>query len=211
MSCLTQFGTLNLTHHRDIGVWTRMVIKFSERVSFVDERTDKFLTILAQLGGYCSAEQSQAIGLAASPSETLRRLNGLEQAGFLRRVADYPVVYQVTKSVTRLVGTDMSARRPHIAPSIRWRLAAVSFYVEAKGWPAEFIFHHEDKLAAFDNLGCPRKLLPHRGGQPYLWEDFVLDLHDGAVRRHRGPPTLECTSTTESIRKPLRSLPLPSE
>jgi len=191
MSCLTQFGTLNLTHHYcDIGVWTRMVIKFSERVSFVDERTDKFLTVLAQLGGYCTAEQAQAMGLAASPSETLRRLNGLEQAGFLRRVADYPVVYQVTKSVTRLVGTDMSARRPHVAPSIRWRLAAVSFYVEAKDWPAEFIFHHEDKLAAFDKLDCPRKLLPHRGGQPYLWEDFVLDLHDGALcvaivdRRH---------------------------
>jgi hypothetical protein len=191
MSCLTQFGTLNLTHHYcDIGVWTRMVIKFSERVSFVDERTDKFLTVLAQLGGYCTAEQAQAMGLAASPSETLRRVNGLEQAGFLRRVADYPVVYQVTKSVTRLVGTDMSARRPHVAPSIRWRLAVVSFYVEAKGWPAEFIFHHEDKLAAFDKLDCPRKLLPHRGGQPYLWEDLILDLHDGALcvaivdRRH---------------------------
>ncbi len=191
MSCLSQFATVNLIHHYcDIGVWTRMVIKFSERVSFVDERTDKFLTVLAQLGGYCTAEQAQTMGLANSPSETLRRLNGLEQAGFLRRVAAYPVVYQITKSVVRLVGTDMSARRPHATPSIRWRLAAISFYVEARSWPAEFIFHHDDKLAAFDKLDCPRKLLPHRGGQPYLWEDFVLDLNDGALcvaivdRRH---------------------------
>ena len=182
MSCLTQFGTLNLTHHYcDIGVWTRMVIKFSERVSFIDERTDKFLSVLAQLGGYCTGEQAQAMGLANSPSQALSRLNGLEQAGFLRRVGEYPVVYQITKSVVRLVGTDMSARRPHMTPSIRWRMAAVSFYVEAKSWPAEFILHHEDKLAAFDKLDCPRKLLPQRGGQPYLWEDFVLDLHDGAL------------------------------
>jgi hypothetical protein len=62
--------------------------------------------------------------------------------------------------------------------------------VDAKSWPAEFIFLHNDKLAAFDKLDCPRKLLPHRGGQPYLWEDFVLDLNDGALsivivdRRH---------------------------
>ncbi len=158
-----------------------MVIKFSERVSFIDERTDKFLTIVAQLGGYCTAEQAQAIGLANSPSQALSRLNGLEQAGFLRRVGEYPVVYQITKSVVRLVGTDMSARRPHAAPSVRWRLAAVSFYVEATSWPADFIFQHDQKLAAFDKLDCPRKLLPHRGGQPYLWEDFVLDLHDGAL------------------------------
>ena len=182
MSCLTQFGTLNLIHHYyDIGVWTRMVIKFSERVSYLDERTDRFLTILAQLGGYCSAEQAQAMALANSPSQTLARLNGLEQAGFLRRVAEYPVVYQITKSVVRLVGTDMSARRPHAIQSIRWRLATVSFYLEAKRWPAEFVFHHDQKLAAFDKLDCPRKLLPHRGGRPYLWEDFVLDLHDGAL------------------------------
>ena len=127
------------------------------------------------------AEQAQAMALANSPSQTLARLNGLEQAGFLRRVAEYPVVYQITKSVVRLVGTDMSARRSHVIQSIRWRLATVSFYLEARSWPAEFIFHHDQKLAAFDKLDCPRKLLPHRSGRPYLWEDFVLDLHDGAL------------------------------
>lgn len=182
MSCLTQFGTLNLIHHYcDIGVWTSMAIKFSERVAYVDERTDSFLTTLAQLGGYCTAEQAQAMGLAKSPSHTLSRLNGLEQTGFLRRVAVYPVVYQITKSVVRLVGPDMSARRPHRVPSVRWRLSAVSFYLDARQWPAEFIFPHEKKVAAFEKLGCPRHLLPHRGGQPYLWEDLLVDPHDGGL------------------------------
>ncbi len=182
MSCLLQFGTTNLIHHYcDIGVWTRMAIRFSERIAFVDGRTEKFLTTLAQLGGYCTVEQAQALELAKSPSQTLSQLNGLERAGFLRRVGEYPVVYQITKSVVRLVGTDMSARRSHSTPSIRWRLAGVSFYVEAKEWPAESVFNHDDKLAAFDKLDCPRELLPHRGGRPYLWEDFVLDLHDGAL------------------------------
>src|SRR6516165_4648189 len=85
MSCLTQFGTVNLIHHYcDIGVWTRMAIKFSERVAFVDDRTDGFLTTLAHLGGYCTAEQAQEMGLAKSPSQVQMLLNGLERAGFLR-------------------------------------------------------------------------------------------------------------------------------
>src|SRR5205814_997899 len=87
----------------------------------------------------------------------------------------------ITKSVVRLVGTDMSARRAHAIQNVRWRLATVSFYLEAKKWPADFIFQHDEKLAAFDKLGCPRQLLPQRGGQPYLWEDLVLDLNDGAL------------------------------
>jgi len=37
-----------------------MAIRFSERVAFVDDRTDKFLTTLARLGGYCTVEQAQA-------------------------------------------------------------------------------------------------------------------------------------------------------
>jgi hypothetical protein len=182
MSCLTQFGTLNFIHHYcDIGVWTRMAIKFSERVAFVDDRTDKFLTTLAHLGGYCTAEQAQEMGLAKSPSQAQMLLNGLERAGFLRRVVQYPVVYQVTKSVVRLVGTDTSARRRHSIETVRWRLAAVSFYIEAKKWPADFIFGHEAKIAALARIGCPRKLLPHRGGQPYLFEDFVVKPCDGGV------------------------------
>src|SRR5205807_2009089 len=70
MSCLTQSATVNLIHHYcDIGVWTRMAIRFSERVAFVDDRTDKFLTTLARLGGYCTVEQAQAMGLASSASQ----------------------------------------------------------------------------------------------------------------------------------------------
>ena len=51
-------------HYCDIGVWTRMAIRFFERVAFVDDRTGKFLTRVAQLGGYCTVEQAQAMGLA---------------------------------------------------------------------------------------------------------------------------------------------------
>src|SRR5207302_4364827 len=105
MSCLPQSAIVSLIHHYcDIGVWTRMAIKFSERVAFVDDRTDKFLTTVAELGGYCTVEQAQAMGLANSPSHTLTQLGGLERAGFLRKVVEYPLVYQVTKSVMRLVG-----------------------------------------------------------------------------------------------------------
>jgi hypothetical protein len=182
MSCLSQFGTVNLIHHYcDIGVWTRMAIKFSERVAFVDDRTDKFLTTVAQLGGYCTVEQAQAMGLAQSASQAQAQLNGLERAGFLRRVVQYPVVYQITKSVVRLVGTDMSARRQHAIETVRWRVAAVSFYLEARKWPAEFMFEHEEKVAALTGIGCLRQLLPHRGDRPYLWEDFVVDSGEGGL------------------------------
>jgi hypothetical protein len=182
MSCLSQFSTVNLIHHHcDIGVWTRMAIRFSERVAFVDDRTDKFLTTLAHLGGYCTVEQAQALGLAKSQSQAQAQLSGLERAGFLRRVVQYPLVYQTTKSVVRLVGTDTSSRRRHVIDTVRWRLAAVSFYLEAKKWPADFIFEHHEKVVTLDRIGCPQQLLPHRGGQPYLWEDFVLDVSDGGL------------------------------
>ena len=182
MSFHTQFGTLNFIHHDcDIGVWTRMAIKFSERIASVDDRTDKFLTTLAHLGGYCTAEQAQAMGLAASASHVQARLNGLERAGFLRRVAPYPAVYQVTKSVMRLVGTDLSARRRHPVETVRWRLAAVSFYLDAKSWPADFVFGHEEKISALEKIGCHRQLLPQRGGNPYLCEDFVVRPGDSGL------------------------------
>lgn len=182
MFCRTQFGTLILIHqYCDIGVWTRMVIKYSKRVTFVDDRADKFLTKVAHLGGYCTVDQAQAMGLANSVSHAQTQLSGLERAGFLRRVADYPVVYQVTKSVMRLIGTDMSARRPHVVETVRWRLAAASFYVDTQTWPADFVFEHGDKIAAFGNIGCDRQLLPQRCGQPYLWDEFVLPVRDGSL------------------------------
>jgi hypothetical protein len=182
MSCLTQSATVNLIHHYcDIGVWTRMAIRFSERVAFVDDRTDKFLTTLARLGGYCTVEQAQAMGLASSASQVQALLNGLERAGFLRRVAEYPLVYQVTKSVVRLIGTDLWARRQRAIETVRWRLAVVGFYLEARQWPADFFFQHEEKIAALAKVGCSRQLLPQRGGLPYLADELVMDAHDGGL------------------------------
>lgn len=182
MFCLTQSVTVNLIHpYCDVGVWTRMTIRFSERVAFVDDGTDRFLTTLARLGGYCAVEQAQGLGLAKSLSQAQAQLNGLDRAGFLRRVAEYPLIYQTTKSALRLVGRDSRARRPHRIQEVRWRLAAVSFYLEAKEWPADFVLQHDNKIAALANIGCSPQLLPQRGGQPYLWEEFVLDAHDGGV------------------------------
>jgi hypothetical protein len=182
MSCLTQSATVSLIHHYcDIGVWTRMAIRFSERVAFVDDRTDGFLTTLARLGGYCTIEQAQEMELANSPSQAQALLNGLERSGFLRRVAEYPAVYQVTKSVVRLIGTDMWARRTRAIETVRWRLAVVSFYLEARKWPADFFFQHDEKIAAMAKIGCSRQLLPHRGGLPYLADELVLDTHDGGL------------------------------
>ena len=182
MSCLTQSATVNLIqHYCDIGVWTRMAIRFSERVAFVDDHTDEFLTTLARLGGYCTVEQAQAMGLANSSSQVQALLNGLERAGFLRRVAEYPLVYQITKSVVRLIGTDTWARRPRAIETVRWRLAVNSFYLEARKWPADFFLAQDEKIAAFAKVGCSRQLLPHRRGRPYLAEEFVLDAHDGGL------------------------------
>ncbi len=182
MSCLTQSASVNLIHHYcDIGVWTRMAIRFSERVAFVDDGTDRFLTRIARLGGYCTVEQAQEMGLANSQSQAQAVLTGLERVGFLRRVAEYPVVFQITKSVLRLVGTDMWARRPRVIETVRWRLAVVNFYLEATRWPADFFFQQDEKIAAFAKVGCTGQLLPCRGGLPYLADEFVLDAHDGGV------------------------------
>jgi len=158
-----------------------MGIRFSQRVAFVDDGTDRFLTALSRLGGYCTVEQAQGLGLAKSPSQAQAQLNGLERVGFLRRVAEYPLVCQTTKSALRLVGTECRARRPHRIDEVRWRLAAVSFYLEAKEWPANFFLQHDTKIGELAKIGCSPQWLPKRGGQPYLWEEFVLDAHDGGV------------------------------
>src|SRR2546428_4275752 len=182
MSCLTQSATVNLIHHYcDIGVWTRMAIRFSERVAFVDDRTDKFLTTLARLGGYCTVEQAQAMGLASSPSQVQALLNGLERAGFLRRVAEYPLVYQVTKSVVRLIGTDIWARRQRVIETVRWRLAVVGFYLEARQWPADFFSSCWKKKSAGAWVGSPLHFLPHRRHPPALATTLTMLAHRTAL------------------------------
>jgi hypothetical protein len=91
------------------------------------------------------------------------------------------VVYQVTKSTTRLLVRDSSSRRRPTLATVQARLLAVHFYLEALGWPAEFVLEHERKIAIFTDAGCPPTHLLKRGGNPYLHEHFVLWLSDGRV------------------------------
>jgi hypothetical protein len=133
------------------------------------------------LGGYCTAAQAKQLSVADSCSATRVRLQAWERPGFLRKVAAHPVVYQVTKSTTSLLDRDSKARRAHSLATVEARLLAVNFYLEARGWPAEFILDHEQKMATFRDTGCPSGALPQRGGKPYLWEDFVLWLADGRI------------------------------
>ncbi len=158
-----------------------MVLRFSERLALLDERASDFLMALINLGGYCTSEQAKRLGLASSPTRVLAHMKGLERAGFLRRVANYPAVYQVTKSATRLMATDPMARRPHPVETVRTRLLAVNFYLEAIQWPAEFVLDHDQKIESFRGYGCPPDLLPKRAGKPYLWEEFVLKLRDNCL------------------------------
>jgi hypothetical protein len=80
-----------------------------------------------------------------------------------------------------MLGTDLMARRVHPVETVRWRLLAVNFYLEARDWPAEFILDHDERVSALQRIGCPIDALPQRKGQPYLWQAFILDLHDGGL------------------------------
>ena len=148
--------------------------RFQSRTALMDEKIEGFLKIVTELGGYCTLEQAKALGLANSNTRVLAHLRGLERAGFLRRVADYPVVYQITGATTRLLERDRRARRTHDTARVLSRLLAVSFYLEARLWPADFAFDHQRKIDTFVYEGCPIDALPERGGKPYLWEELVL-------------------------------------
>jgi hypothetical protein len=157
------------------------VVSFCNRLNFLDEVSERFLGLLAALGGYCTALQGQEL-IARSDAQARARLKALERLGFLRRITKYPVVFQVTKSTTRLLKRDSSSRRRHTPETVQSRLLAVHFYLEARAWPAEFVIDHDKKVAIFSDLaalaGCPLNVLPHRGGKPYLREHFVLWLPD---------------------------------
>jgi len=122
-----------------------------------------------------------AHGLRSAGWHAYRRgqATNLKRARFLRLITKYPVIYQVTRSAVRLIARDSSARRSHVTATIQARLLAVSFYHEATEWPAQFVFDHEEKIAAFHNAGCPATALPQRAGEPYLWEEFVLPFDTG--------------------------------
>ena len=150
------------------------MVLFRNRSNCLDAVSDDFLKSLVALGGYCTALQAQAL-FPGSPTQIRGRLRNLERLGFLRRITKYPVVYQVTKSTTRLLGKDSSSRRRHELATIQARLLGLHFYLEARAWPAEFVLDHDQKVAMFRDLaGCPLTVLPQRGGQPYLREYFLL-------------------------------------
>ena len=154
---------------------------FRDRVGILDERSRHFLLTVTWLGGYVTAEQAQELGIRDSVPRVHVQLKDLESCGFIKRISTYPAVYQVTKSVARLMGADFSARRQHAIETIRTRILTVNFYLEAARWPVEFVFNHERKLSKFGELGCKSGLLPQRDGNPYLWQDFVLQRRSGGL------------------------------
>jgi hypothetical protein len=155
------------------------VVSFRNRLNYLDEVSERFLGLLAALGGYCTALQGQEL-IGRSEGQARARLKALERLGFLRRITKYPVVYQVTKSTTRLLGHDSSSRRRHTLAVVQARLLGVHFYLEARAWPAEIVLDHDKKIAVFTDLaGCPLSILPQRGGKPYLREHFLLWLPGG--------------------------------
>ncbi len=151
---------------------------FGKRVLLLDESSREFLDRLAALGGYCTVSQAQELKLAPS-ARVRKRLRFLERIGFLRKVAAYPVVYQVTTSTSRLLGSDSGSRRRHTLETVQARLLGVDFYLEARAWPSDFILDQKQKIATFTGSGYPINTLPQRGGKPYLREHFVLWLPDG--------------------------------
>jgi hypothetical protein len=152
--------------------------RFNSRLVYVHEGLREFLRTLAALGGYCTVQQAKSLGIAGWDKGVRGRLRMLERLRFLRRVTKYPVVYQVTKATTRLLGQDSSIRRRHTLETVQGRLLGVHFYLEANDWPATFALDHEEKITVFRGVGCPLNVLPHRGGKPYLREHFVFWLPD---------------------------------
>jgi hypothetical protein len=148
--------------------------RFEDRVVDLDPRAERFLKTAAWLGGYFTAEQAQLLGMRNSVPRVHAQLKDLEAWGFLNRVSTYPAVYQISKSVTRLLGRDLSARRRHAVETIRTRLLTANFYLEAVRWPVEFVFDHQEKTTELRQLGCDLAMLPQRAGKPYLWEDLML-------------------------------------
>lgn len=105
-----------------------MVVSFRNRLHCLDEASERFLRMLAALGGYCTALQGQEL-IARSEGQARARLKALERLGFLRRITKYPVVFQVTKSTTRLLERDSGSRRRHTLSVVQARLLGVHFYL----------------------------------------------------------------------------------
>jgi hypothetical protein len=157
------------------------IFRFLDRIGILEERSQHFLKTVAWLGGYVTPEQAQELGIRNSVTRVHVQLKDLESWGFIKPVSAYPAIYQITKSVTRLMGADLSARREHTLETIRTRLLTVNFYLEAIRWPVEFVFDHKQKVSKLCQLVGEPALLPYRGSKPYLWQDLVLQRPSGQV------------------------------
>ena len=157
------------------------IFRFRDRVGVLDERSQHFLQTVAWLGGYVTPEQAQELGIRNSVTRVHVQLNDLASWGFIKPVSAYPAIYQITKSVTRLMGADLSARREHTLDTIRTRLLTVNFYLEAIRWPVEFVLDHKQKISKLWQVVAEPALLPYRGSKPYLWQDLVLQRPSGQV------------------------------
>jgi hypothetical protein len=157
------------------------IFRFRDRAAILDERSRCFVKTVAWLGGYFTPEQAQELGIRHSTTRVHAQLKDLESWRFIKPIATYPVVYQATKSVTRLLGTDLSARREHTLETIRTRLLTVNFYLEAVRWPVEFVLDHKQKISKLWQVCSEPALLPYRGCKPYLWQDLVLKRPSGEV------------------------------
>jgi hypothetical protein len=155
--------------------------RFRDRIEILDERSQHFLKTVAWLGGYVTPEQAQELGIRNSVTRVHVQLKDLEAWHFIKPVSAYPTIYQVTKSVTRLMGADLSARREHTLETIRTRLLTVNFYLEAIQWPAKFVLDHKQKISKLWQVVAEPALLPYRGSKPYLWQDLVHQRPSGEV------------------------------
>ena len=157
------------------------IFRFRDRVGVLDERSQHFLKTVAWLGGYVTPEQAQELGIRNSVTRVHVQLKDLESWGFIKPVSAYPTIYQVTKSVTRLLGADLAARREHALETIRTRLLTVNFYLGAIRWPAKFMLDHQQKISKLYEVVAEPALLPYRGSKLYLWQDLVLQRPSGEV------------------------------
>ena len=157
------------------------MFRFRDRVGVLDERSRHFLETVAWLGGYVTPEQAQEMAIRNSATRVHVQLKDLESWRFIKPVSAYPAIYQVTKSVTRLMGADLSARRERTLETIRTRLLTVNFYLEALRWPVEFVLDHKQKISKLCQVCSEPALLPYRGCKPYLWQDLVLKRPSGEI------------------------------
>lgn len=105
------------------------IFRFRDRIGVLDQRSQHFLKTVAWLGGYVTPEQAQELGVRNSVTRVHVQLKDLESWGFIKPVSAYPTIYQVTKSVRRLLRADLAARRQHTLETIRTRLLTVNFYL----------------------------------------------------------------------------------